>query len=189
MSLPLLKTPKHELTLPSTGETLQYRPFLVGEEKGLLLALESGEDKQISESVMQTVGQCTFGKLDVTKAPMFDIEYIFLNIRAKSVGEVSELTLIAPDDNETRVVVEVDLSEVKVQETEGHTNKIELTDEMGIYMQYPTVDTFGESGMTEITASNMLEVISACIGQIYDCLLYTSPSPRDRQKSRMPSSA
>jgi hypothetical protein len=100
--------------------------------------------------------------------PMFDVEYIFLNIRAKSVGEVSELPLIAPDDKKTRVVVEVDLSEVKIQETEGHTNKIELTDEMGIYMQYPTVDTFGKSGMTEITASNMLEVISACIRQIYD---------------------
>jgi len=91
-----------------------------------------------------------------------------LQIRAKSVGEVSELTLIAPDDKETRVNVEIDLSEVKVQETEGHTNKIELTDEMGIYMQYPSVDTFSQSGMTEITASNMIEVIAACIAQIYD---------------------
>jgi hypothetical protein len=100
--------------------------------------------------------------------PMFDVEYIFLNIRAKSVGEVSELTLVAPDDKETKVNIEIDLSEIKVQESEGHTNKIELTDEMGIYMQYPTVDTFGKSGMTEITATNMLDVISSCIFEIYD---------------------
>jgi hypothetical protein len=100
--------------------------------------------------------------------PMFDVEYIFLQIRAKSVGEVSELTLVAPDDKETKVNIEIDLSEIKVQESEGHTNKIELTDEMGIYMQYPTVDTFGKSGLTEITATNMLDVISSCIFEIYD---------------------
>jgi hypothetical protein len=100
--------------------------------------------------------------------PMFDVEYLFLNIRAKSVGEVSTLNLIAPDDKETQVEVEVDLNEIQIQEEEGHTNKIELTDEMGIYMQYPTVDTFGDSGITDINASNMLDVITACIAQIYD---------------------
>ena len=168
MALPTINTPTYELEVPSTGETIKYRPFLVKEEKILLIASESGKQTDIINAIKEIATACTFGKLKIGRMPMFDVEYIFLNIRAKSVGEVSELTLIAPDDNETRVVVEVDLSEVKVQETEGHTNKIELTDEMGIYMQYPTVDTFGKSGMTEITASNMLEVISACIGQIYD---------------------
>jgi len=168
MALPTINTPTYELEVPSTGETIKYRPFLVKEEKILLIASESGKQTDIINAIKEIATACTFGKLKIGRMPMFDVEYIFLNIRAKSVGEVSELTLIAPDDNETRVVVEVDLSEVKVQETEGHTNKIELTDEMGIYMQYPTVDTFGKSGMTEITASNMLDVISACIGQIYD---------------------
>ena len=168
MALPTINTPTYELEVPSTGETIKYRPFLVKEEKILLIASESGKQTDIINAIKEIATACTFGKLKIGRMPMFDVEYIFLNIRAKSVGEVSELPLIAPDDNETRVVVEVDLSEVKVQETEGHTNKIELTDEMGIYMQYPTVDTFGKSGMTEITASNMLEVISACIRQIYD---------------------
>ena len=168
MALPTINTPTYELEVPSTGETIKYRPFLVKEEKILLIASESGKQTDIINAIKEIATACTFGKLKIGRMPMFDVEYIFLNIRAKSVGEVSELALIAPDDKETRVVVEVDLSEVKVQETEGHTNKIELTDEMGIYMQYPTVDTFGKSGMTEITASNMLEVISACIGQIYD---------------------
>jgi hypothetical protein len=168
MALPTINTPTYELEVPSTGETIKYRPFLVKEEKILLIASESGKQTDIINAIKQIATACTFGKLKVGRMPMFDVEYIFLQIRAKSVGEVSELTLIAPDDNKTRVNVEIDLSEIKVQEIEGHTNKIELTDEMGIYMQYPTVDTFGESGMTEITASNMLEVIGACIAQIYD---------------------
>ena len=168
MALPTINTPTYELVVPSTDEKIKYRPFLVKEEKILLIASESGKQEDIINAIKQIATACTFGKLKIGRMPMFDVEYIFLQIRAKSVGEVSELTLIAPDDKETRVNVEVDLSEVKVEEIEGHTNKIELTDEMGIYMQYPTVDTFGKSGMTEITASNMLEVISACIAQVYD---------------------
>ena len=168
MALPTINTPTYELVVPSTDEKIKYRPFLVKEEKILLIASESGKQEDIINAIKQIATACTFGKLKIGRMPMFDVEYIFLQIRAKSVGEVSELTLIAPDDKVTRVNVEVDLNDVKVQEIEGHTNKIELTDEMGIYMQYPTVDTFSKSGMTEITASNMLEVISACIAQIYD---------------------
>ena len=130
--------------------------------------MESGKQKDIISAIKQIVTACTFGKLKIGRMPMFDVEYLFLNIRAKSVGEISELKLIAPDDKKTTVDVEVDLSTIQVQEEEGHTNKIELTDEMGIYMQYPTVDTFGESGISDINASNMLEVITGCIAQIYD---------------------
>jgi len=133
-----------------------------------LIAMESGKQKDIISAIKQIVTACTFGKLKIGRMPMFDVEYLFLNIRAKSVGEVSELKLIAPDDKKTKVDVSVDLSTIQVQEEEGHTNKIELTDEMGIYMQYPTVDTFGESGISDINASNMLEVITGCIAQIYD---------------------
>jgi len=168
MALPKINTPTYELVIPSTDEKIEYRPFLVKEEKILLIAMESGKQKDIISAIKQIVTACTFGKLKIGRMPMFDVEYLFLNIRAKSVGEVSELKLIAPDDKKTKVDVSVDLSTIQVQEEEGHTNKIELTDEMGIYMQYPTVDTFGDSGITDITASNMLEVITACIAQIYD---------------------
>ena len=168
MALPKINAPTYELEVPSTGEKIKYRPFLVKEEKILLIASESGKQEDVITAIKQIATECTFGKLKVGRMPMFDVEYIFLNIRAKSVGEVSELTLVAPDDKETKVNIEIDLSEIKVQESEGHTNKIELTDEMGIYMQYPTVDTFSKSGMTEITATNMLDVISSCIFEIYD---------------------
>ena len=168
MALPTLDVPIYEMVVPSTDEKIKYRPFLVKEEKILLIASESGKQEDVITAIKQIATECTFGKLKVGRMPMFDVEYIFLQIRAKSVGEVSELTLVAPDDKETRVDIEIDLSEIKVQESEGHTNKIELTDEMGIYMQYPTVDTFSKSGMTEITAANMLDVISSCIFEIYD---------------------
>ena len=168
MALPKINTPTYELVIPSTDEKIEYRPFLVKEEKILLIAMESGKQKDIISAIKQIVTACTFGKLKIGRMPMFDVEYLFLNIRAKSVGEVSELKLIAPDDKKTKVDVSVDLSTIQVQEEEGHTNKIELTDEMGIYMQYPTVDTFGESGISDINASNMLEVITGCIAQIYD---------------------
>ena len=168
MALPKINTPTYELVIPSTDEKIEYRPFLVKEEKILLIAMESGKQKDIISAIKQIVTACTFGKLKIGRMPMFDVEYLFLNIRAKSVGEISELKLIAPDDKKTKVDVSVDLSAIQVQEEEGHTNKIELTDEMGIYMQYPTVDTFGESGISDINASNMLEVITGCIAQIYD---------------------
>jgi hypothetical protein len=166
MSLPLLKTPKHELTLPSTGEKLQYRPFLVGEEKGLLLALESGEDKQISESVMQTVRQCTFGKLDVTKAPMFDIEYVFLKIRMKAAGSKIEVKLLCPDDKVTYAEAEIDLEEVEVFFPEGHENNIKLTDDVGLVLDYPTIEMTGD--LLGVGADTAWTIIKRCIRQIYD---------------------
>ena len=168
MALPKITTPTYELVIPSTDEKIKYRPFLVKEEKILLIAMESENQDDVINAIKQIVTECTFGKLKVGRMPMFDVEYLFLNIRAKSVGEVSELTLIAPDDKKTKVKVEIDLSEVQVEEEEGHTNKIELTDEMGIYMKYPTVDAFATTGISEINASNMLDVISSCISQIYD---------------------
>ena len=168
MALPKITTPTYELVIPSTDEKIKYRPFLVKEEKILLLAMESENQDDVINAIKQIVTECTFGKLKVGRMPMFDVEYLFLNIRAKSVGEVSELTIIAPDDKKTRVNVEIDLNEVQVVEEEGHTNKVELTDEMGIYMKYPTVDAFASTGIAEINASNMLDVISSCIDQIYD---------------------
>ena len=168
MALPKLTTPTYELEVPSTDEKIKYRPFLVREEKILLIALESGESKDIINAVKEIVSECTFGKVDLGVLPMFDVEYIFLNIRAKSVGEISTLKLLCPDDGETYANVDVNLNDVQVHVDEGHNNKIELTDEMGIIMTYPNIDSYTKSGITDITASNMLDVIGTCILQIYD---------------------
>jgi len=168
MALPKLTTPTYELEVPSTDEKIKYRPFLVKEEKILLMAMESGKNEDIIRAVKDIVAECTFGKIDLGTLPMFDVEYIFLNIRAKSIGEVSKLSLLCPDDKKTYAPIEIDLSDVKVQVGDDHTNKIELTDEMGMIMTYPTIDTFAESGIQTITASNMLDMIGGCVLQIYE---------------------
>ena len=168
MALPKLTTPTYELEVPSTDEKIKYRPFLVREEKILLIALESGKSEDIINAVKDIVTACTFDKLDLGKMPMFDVEYVFLNIRAKSVGEISSLRLLCPDDKETYANVDVNLSEVTVQVEKEHSEKIELTDEMGIIMTYPSIDSMASTGITDISAENMLEVIGSCILQIYD---------------------
>jgi hypothetical protein len=168
MALPKLNTPTYELEVPSTDEKLKYRPFLVKEEKILLMAMESGKNEDIIQAVKDIVSECTFNKINLGSMPMFDVEYIFLNIRAKSVGEVSKLKLLCPDDKKTYVDTEVNLTEVQVQVDEEHTNKIELTDDMGMIMTYPTIDSFNESGIQNVNASNMIDVISSCILQIYE---------------------
>ena len=168
MALPQINTPTYELEVPSTGDKLKYRPFLVKEEKILMIAMEAEEQSGIINAVKEIVKTCTFEKFDVSKAPMFDVEYVFLNIRAKSVGEESSIKLKCPDDNETFAEVKIDLTQVNVEMSEGHNNKIELTDEMGMIMTYPTIDSFSNLGVQEIGAENMIDVISSCILQIYD---------------------
>ena len=168
MALPKLNTPTYELEVPSTDEKISYRPFLVKEEKILLLAMESGKNEDIIQAVKDIVSECTFNKINLGTLPMFDVEYIFLNIRAKSVGEVSKLNILCPDDKKTYTNVEVDLSKVQVQVGDNHTNKIELTDDMGMIMTYPTIDSFSETGLQNINASNMIDVIGSCVLQIYE---------------------
>ena len=168
MALPKLTTPTYELELPSTDEKVKYRPFLVKEEKILMMAMESKSSADITQAVKDIVNECTFNKIDISSMPMFDVEYIFLQIRSKSVGEVSKLKLLCPDDEKTYADVELDLNQVKVQVGDDHTNKIELGDDKGMIMRYPTIDSFKESGIKNITATNMLEVISTCILQIYE---------------------
>ena len=168
MALPKLTTPTYELEIPSTDEKISYRPFLVKEEKILLMAMESKKNEDIVNAVKQIVSECTFNKLKIGTMPMFDVEYLFLNIRAKSVGEVSKLKLLCPDDNKTYADVEVNLEEVQVQVGDKHTNKIELTDNMGMIMTYPTIDSFSEAGLQQVKASNMTEIVSSCIMQIYE---------------------
>ena len=168
MALPKLTTPTYELEIPSTDEKIKYRPFLVKEEKILMMALESKQEKDITQAVKDIVKECTFDKVNIDNMPMFDVEYIFLNIRSKSVGEVSKLKILCPDDKKTYADVELDLNEVNVQVGEDHTNKIDLGNGTGMIMQYPSIDSFKDSGIRDINASNMLEVISTCILQIYE---------------------
>ena len=167
MALPKVNTPTYELVVPSTDEKVKFRPFLVKEEKILLIAMESGANEDVIQAVKQIVSECTFNTLKLGNMPMFDVEYIFLQIRSKSVGEVSKLKILCRDDGETYANVEVDLTEIEVQVNDDHTNKIELTDEMGMIMTYPTLDSFTDS-TTIINASNMLDVIASCVAQIYD---------------------
>ena len=168
MALPKLDVPIYEMVIPSTDEKIKYRPFLIKEEKILLIAMESGENEDIIQAVKQIVSECIFNKVKLGDMPMFDIEYMFLQIRSKSVGEVSKLKVLCQDDKKTYATVKVDLTEIEVQVDDNHTNKIELSDELGVIMKYPSIDSFSTAGIAEITASNMLDVIVACISQIYD---------------------
>ena len=132
------------------------------------MAMESKSNADITQAVKDIVQECTFNKVKIDNMPMFDVEYIFLQIRSKSVGEVSKLKLLCPDDGKTYADVELDLNEVKVQVGDDHTNKIELGNDMGMIMKYPTIDSFSETGIRDINPGNMLEVISSCILQIYE---------------------
>jgi len=169
MALPRIDVPTYELIIPSTDEKIKFRPFLVKEEKILLIAMESGKPEEMIQAVQDIVDECTYNKLKLGEMPMFDVEYLFLNIRAKSVGEVSKLKVLCQDDMKTYAKIEIDLNEVEVQvDSEVHTNKIELSDEMGVIMKYPTIDSFTANGIKNITAANMIDVIASCIAQIYD---------------------
>ena len=168
MALPQVNTPTYELVVPSTDEKLKYRPFLVKEEKILMIAMEENKQSGIIEATKEIVKSCTFGKFDTLKAPIFDVEYIFLNIRAKSVGEISTVRLRCLDDNETFVPTDIDLTKVEVEMNKDHTNKVELSEEMGMIMTYPTLDSFNEYEGTAVNASNMIDIIASCVTQIYD---------------------
>ena len=185
MALPKLTTPTYELEIPSTDEKIKYRPFLVKEEKILMMALESKSSGDITQAVKDIVSECIFNKVNIDLMPMFDVEYIFLNIRSKSVGEVSKLKILCPDDKKTYADVELDLNKVNVQVGEDHTNKIELGNGMGMIMKYPSIDSFKDSGIRDINASNMLEVISTCILQIFEEEGKKVYDPKDQTKKEL----
>jgi len=185
MALPKLTTPTYELEIPSTDEKIKFRPFLVKEEKILMMAMESKSSADITQAVKDIVLECTFNKVKIDDMPMFDVEYIFLQIRSKSVGEVSKLKLLCPDDKKTYADVELDLNEVKVQVGDNHTNKIDLGNDMGMIMKYPTIDSFSETGIRDINPSNMLDVISTCILQIYEKKGEKTYDPKDQTKKEL----
>jgi len=171
MPLPKISTPTYELTLPSTGKSIQYRPFLVKEEKVLVIALESEDTKQITTAIKNVIKSCIQTRgVKVESLPTFDIEYLFLNIRGKSVGEVVEVNLVCPDDNETTVKAEINLDDIQVEKTEGHTNKIKIDNEIMMEMKYPSLDEFIKNNFDMSGGSDMdqsFELIASCIDKIY----------------------
>ena len=170
MSLPKINTPEYKLNIPSTDEEITYRPFLVKEEKLLLIAQETGDEKAQYHAIQNLIKSCVIQELAVDKLPMFDLEYIFLNIRAKSVGEIANLTIICPDDEKTTVKVEVDLTKINIEMDEKHDARIQLTENIGILMSYPTMDLveqYAVTGTPEPT-QQLFKMIAECIYQIWE---------------------
>ena len=174
MPLPKIATPSYELELPSTGKTISYRPFLVKEEKLLVIALESEDTKQITNAIKAVIKSCVLTKgIKVETLPTFDIEYLFLNIRGKSVGEDIDVNLICPDDNETEVSVSVNLDDIKVQKPDGHSNQIKLDNNLMMELKYPSLNEFIKNNFDpNDTSKNPMDqsfdLIGSCINKIYN---------------------
>jgi hypothetical protein len=171
MPLPKISTPTYELELPSTGQKVTYRPFLVREEKLLVLALESEDTKQITSAIKSVIKNCINTKgIKVESLPTFDIEYLFLNIRGKSVGEEIEVNVICPDDEETYVPVTLNIDDIKVQKDENHSNKIQVDDSIVMEMKYPSLDEFIKNNFDfgeDNTMEQSFELIASCVDKIY----------------------
>ena len=172
MPLPTIVTPSYELELPSTGKKVKYRPFLVKEEKLLVLALETESTKDISTAIKTVLKNCIQSRgVKVDNLPTFDIEYLFLNIRGKSVGEEVEVNLIAPDDEVTEVPVTINIDDIKIQKSEEHTNKVKLDDSLIMEMKYPSLDQFIKSNFDfgeEVSMDQSFDLIASCIDKIYN---------------------
>ena len=175
MPLPKINTPTYELTLPSNRKKVKYRPFLVREEKILVLALESEDQKQITDAIIQIIGDCLITKnIDVTKLPTFDIEYLFLNVRSKSVGETVEVNVTCPDDGKTKVETSINIDDIKVVKDKNHKLIVQLDDKYSMKLKYPSLDQFVENNFDfEMAAPNesvsaAMSMLSSCIDMIYD---------------------
>jgi len=165
MALPKLNAPTHTLVLPSSGEEVKFRPFLVKEQKLLLMAQQSKDTKQVSDSMISVISNCT--GLDATNLPTFDVEYIFLKIRGKSVGDIVELNLICPDDGVTQVFTKIDLNEVEVQISEDHKSEIEITDQIKLVMTYPTLSIAAGQDFSTESVDSIFNLLQTCIKEIH----------------------
>ena len=171
MPLPKINTPTFELVLPSTGKKIKYRPFLVREEKILIMALESEDSDQITRAVVDILNACILTRgIKVEKLATFDIEYLFLNVRAKSVGESIEVNLTCPDDNETQVQMEIELDAIKVKKTRGHKNVIKLDDTLSLKLKYPELNQFIQQNFdtNKSDVNQSIDMIVAAIDMIYN---------------------
>ena len=171
MTLPSVETPRYELTLPSTDKVVQFRPFLVKEEKVLLVAMESNNNAEIINATKEILNACTYEKLEIEKLPIFDIEYIFLQIRAKSVGEIANFKMLCPDDKQTYVDVNVDLTKVNVQVDDEHTNNIVIDEnrKLGVVFNYPTLEmTKAGFNVDETDINTLFDIMITSIDHIYE---------------------
>ena len=172
MPLPKINTPTYELVLPSSGKKIKYRPFLVREEKILIMALETEDVKQITDSVIQILNSCILTKgVDITKLATFDIEYLFLNVRSKSVGETVEIVLTCPDDNKTTVPTSIDIDSIKIKKDKKHKDTIKLDDNLSLKLKYPSMQQFIENNFEasdKNEVSNTLDMIVSCIDAIFN---------------------
>ena len=171
MALPKLNTVKYELTVPSTGETLKFRPFLVKEQKTLMIAQESEDEVVIQNALADVISACTFEKIDPWNVPSFDLEYIFLNVRRKSIGEMLEISVLCPDDMETRVPVKINLEEIEVTIDDDHTNLVDLDENIKMVMKYPTLKDVTRAITTDEEVSQteqMFKMVKMCVAEIHD---------------------
>ena len=168
MALPKLETPTYELELPSTGEKVKYRPFLVKEQKNLMLASESEDETQIQNALANIISECTFGEIDPYVVPMFDIEFMFLRIRGKSVGEKIELNVLCPDDNITRTDITINLEDIDVHMEATHNNEISVTDNITIFMRYPTLKDMTNIATDSSDVDTIFSLIKKCVSEIHD---------------------
>ena len=169
MPLPKISTPTYGLTIPSSGKNIKYRPFLVKEEKILIIAMESQDDKQIAQAVKDVLGSCILTKgISVDKLSTFDIEYLFLNIRGKSVGESVEVLITCPDDNTTKVPVMINLDDIKIKKDDDHSVDIPLDGNLSMRMKYPAMGEFIKNNFsTEMKVNDTFDMVVSCIEQVY----------------------
>ena len=166
MALPKLNAPTHTLVLPSSGEEVKYRPFLVKEQKLLLMAQQNEDSKEIADAMVKVIDNCT--GLDATKLPTFDVEYVFLKIRGKSVGDIVELNLICPDDGVTQVPTKVDLNDVDIQISEDHTNEIKITDDVKLIMTYPVLSEAIYNTISSDNVDGVFKMLQTCVHGYYE---------------------
>jgi hypothetical protein len=171
MALPIIENPRYELTLPSSDVQVQFRPFVVKEEKILLMAMETKDNNEIVTATKDILKACTYEKLDIESLPMFDIEYLLLQIRSKSVGEVAKFKVICPDDKQTAADVELDLSAVQVQVDDDHSNKVVIDEErkLGLVLNYPSLGiTKAGFDVNKENVETKFNVVASCIDHIYE---------------------
>ena len=169
MALPVIETPRYELTLPSQDVKVQYRPFLVKEEKILMMAMESKDNKEIISAMKDVLTACTYEKLDISKLPMFDLEYILLQVRGKSVGEQIEVMVTCPDDEKTQVPMSINIDSIKVEKSKDHKTDIKLDEQYTLKMRYPSLNEFIKTNFSvdEMKVDDTFDLIASCIDQIY----------------------
>jgi len=169
MPLPKIVTPTYELRLPSTDQLIKYRPFLVKEEKVLLMAMESEDENQMINAVKTILKNCIISKVKVDDLAVFDIEYLFLNIRAKSVGEQIDLNITCPDDGETVVPIELNVEDIQIQKSEDHSRIIPLNDTISVVMKYPSMEMFVKTNFTaNAKTEDVFEIAASCIEQVVE---------------------